>query len=165
MKIKLTYISILAIIVMVLACKANKEYSAASGETVNKKQDVRIKIIEDSLKLTEEQLNGIKDIDSIVNEVYLSIRDTLSHKLIKQNLDSFYAEKYTVKELTTNLELYRIFKGDNISIKIQRDLDPNKVPSFDNIEDLKKFLAKYKPNKINTETKVRKDTIHKKKRH
>ena len=96
--------------------------------------------IKSKLDLNREEFGLIKTDSELINEINLSLKDSIDIVLIKRRLDSFYLKKYSKNELITSIELDRIFKGKKI--EIDRTVKKDSVPSFDTMDGMKAYLKK-----------------------
>ena len=151
-------INVIFFLVILLSCNAQKNDSV----NYSTNQDIRLNTIIDSLKLSSENLEILKSNQTVLNEVYISIKDTLDLKIIKRDLDSFFLKKYTEKDIITNLELNRAFKKSTGFFTVKKDIDPN-APRFESIEEIKKYIDSITRGiKNNTKVNVVNDSLRKK---
>jgi len=154
---KIKYISIIITCFIIFACKSYLPFSSRKDKRES------IKILKDSIELSNAGFNFIKNKDSILYELSLSVKKEVNPKLIKRRLDSLILEDYTRKEFLVMLKIDRVDSG----FELDRKADPNKLYKIDNMEDLEVFMKKLnslfnrKPNiKVKTETvKVKKNSL------
>ncbi len=156
MKSRLFIVSVLSFIIF--SCKTTED-----------------KVIRKNIPLTQKQYNIIKKDKEISNGLLLAIKDSVKTEKINDAL-SIYFENKNKKELTSLLELLRVFKGSNATFKtIPTDsIDMSKAIIIDSYEDLKKFkkrdtenmnllkenFNKAKPKVIIDSTIIKKDSLN-----
>ena len=125
----------------ILSCKSHKQQKQTVNWATTKE---KMKMLEDSLTFTQVDKIKLKQREVLINEIYKTLKDNVSKDLVQRRLDSFLLEKETEHEIITSLELDRAFKGTGITIENSRDIDPSKVPHFDNPKDVKKYIETFK---------------------
>ena len=96
--------------------------------------------LKSKLDLNREEFNLIKTDSVLINEINLSLKDSIDIKLIRRRLDSFFLKKYNKHELITSIELDRVFKGKRV--EIGRGLNKDSLPNFDSMGEMKEYLKK-----------------------
>jgi len=125
------YIILLFIIINSCACPSIiKEYNTGCE---------KLSIIKNKLKLNKDEYKVIKKNDSIINDLYASIKDTVKVSLINRRLDSLLSYNYTKKEFFSILKMDRAFKKSKTTIEISRKKDTLKVPNFNSAENAAKY--------------------------
>ena len=102
----------------------------------------KLSFVKEQLKLSENKYAAIKQKDSVINELYISIKDTVSTALINRRLDSLLLKNYTRKEFFRSLEVDRSIKGTKTTFEFLRNIsedDRKTMPSFDTMEELKAY--------------------------
>lgn len=127
----------------------------------SKEKRTSLELIKNNLELSKSEYNKIKDKDSLIYEISLSIKKNVIPKLIKRRFDSFYLNNYSQKEFKFILELDRAFpNGDNIFEIDRSDNTDNfiKMKSIDEIKLLMKKIDSTFENKQNIKIKTKQDS-------
>lgn len=116
-----------------------------------------LKLIKSKVSLKKEEFNAIKNKDSILYELSVSVKDIdIKQKLIRRRLDSFFLNAYTEEELKSSLELDRVFKG--YTIEIDRNINPHNALNINSFKDLKKLRRKLDEQKKNAKFSIIRDS-------
>jgi hypothetical protein len=128
---------IITFIVLILAynCSAQKKVDTIDSSRVEK-----IRLLKSKLNLTEIQINKIIDNDSIMDQVILSLKDSIVSSTVKIKLDSFYAGKYDTKKTWLLLKLQLRYK--NISFETASKKESAHFPKFKTIEEFERHYDK-----------------------
>ena len=110
-------------------------------------------IIKNKLQLDLKKYKVVKRNDSIINEVYTSIKDTVLPKLINRRLDSFLLKSYTEKELLIMLRVDRAFKGRLYPMEVNRKKNQSETVDFKTAEEAAKFHKDFM-NSLKTNSKL-----------
>lgn len=143
-------IILLIAIIILTACSATKKL---------KKE--RLKVIQTELNLTKRNLKAFKKKDSIVYELYTSIKDTVKIPLIKRRLDSFLLKNYNEKGLVSILQMDRIFKGTDLEFEQNRKANHLKdtLTKEETYKKLQQLAALYKKSKKGISINLRKNQV------
>ncbi|MCG2417622.1 hypothetical protein K8089_01210 [Aequorivita sp. F47161] len=115
----------------------------------------KLNILIDSLKLDSTAINRIASKDTIISELYLTIKDSVKVPRIKRRLDSFLLDNYSETQLLMSLKMERLM-GDNDRFEFIDSLSPNNSLRFETMEEFTEFFNK--ELNINFQSK-RNDTI------
>ncbi len=130
---------ILLILIIQISCK--------SYEPFNSRKEKRqcINDIDKNLLLSKKYRQKIITLDSITNEICLSLKANIKQDLIKKRIDSFYNGNYN------KLELYYILKLKRFSPDwdIEFDRSKNKKHlTFKDMQQFKKYIESFKIDTI-----------------
>jgi hypothetical protein len=124
-----------AMFILVYNCNAQKKVDDIDTSKVEK-----IRLLKSKLNLTDIQINKIIDNDSIMDQVVLSLKDSIVSKSIKVKLDSFYAGKYDTKKTWLFLKLQLRYK--NASFESASKKESVHFPKFKTVEEFEKYYDK-----------------------
>ncbi|MBC8755261.1 hypothetical protein H2O64_11290 [Kordia sp. YSTF-M3] len=136
-------------------------------DTINKlPRTGKIKLLKSKLNLTDIQINKIIDNDSIMDQVVLSLKDSIVSKSVKVKLDSFYAGKYDTKKTWLFLKLQLRYK--NASFESASKKESVHFPKFKTVEEFEKYYDKIdsllsKPVEMVRVDSIKNDSTKKKK--
>ncbi|RNC85127.1 MAG: hypothetical protein ED556_11210 [Winogradskyella sp.] len=103
--------------------------------------------------IRKKDFKKIKDNKAVINELKLSVKDSLTREKASAILDSFFRSNYSPKRLLTILEINRVFEGKNYRAVSLKDIDSSKALFINDIKELEEFKKKFKV-KVHTTTKV-----------
>jgi len=89
----------------------------------------------------------------IIRELKLSVKDSLTKKKASSILDSFFVDSYSEDKLLTILEMNRVFKGADLKILDDKEIDSSKALIINDIKTLEELKKKLKA-KMKTNTKI-----------
>lgn len=153
---KTKYLLIVVICLIIVSCSSYLPFFS--------KKDKResVKRIKNEINLSKDEFGVIKNKDSILYEVSLSIEKEIDSKLIKRRLDSFLLNNYSKKELLHMLKTDRVSYG--WSGELVRNADTTKFLKIKNIEEYEAFMRKLDSNfSGKSRVKVKIDTLKTKK--
>jgi len=101
----------------------------------------KLNILIDSLKLDSTAINRIASKDTIISELYLTIKDSVKIPRIKRRLDSFLVDNYSEKQLLMSLKMERLI-GENDRFEFIDSLSPNNNLRFETMEEFTEFFSK-----------------------
>ncbi|WP_452599377.1 hypothetical protein [Pontimicrobium sp. MEBiC01747] len=129
-----------------------------SSKKINNKQ--KLKVLKKELSLTQVEYKALKNDDSIINEAYKTLKDTVDIAKINKRLDSFFAKKYTRKATCVSLILERANKGLAFDFEFTGEVDKNDTTTYNpNIEkELKKLFNSYENSIIDAGFEMITDT-------
>ncbi|RLJ65638.1 hypothetical protein CLV86_1215 [Lacinutrix venerupis] len=116
------------------SCVTHLPFSSAKSKRES------IKNIKDYIHFNKNEFNSIKNNDSILYEMSLSIEKEMDSKLIKRRLDSFLLNSYSKKEFLHMLKLDRVSNG--WVFELDRNADESKLLKIDSFEELEVFMKK-----------------------
>ncbi|WP_452601714.1 hypothetical protein [Pontimicrobium sp. MEBiC06410] len=99
-----------------------------SSKELNSRQ--KLKVLKTELKLTGLEYKTLKNDDSIINEAYKTLKDTVDITKINRRLDSFFAKKYSRKVTYTTLILERVHKGLPFEFEFTGKSDKNDTTTY-----------------------------------
>ncbi|WP_299116093.1 hypothetical protein [uncultured Winogradskyella sp.] len=112
------------------------------------------------LSIKDKDFKKIKDNKEIIEELKLSIKDSLTKKKASSILKSFFLEEYPENKLLASLEFNRVFKGKNYTTVDLKDIDSSKALFINNINELEDFMKKVKVKPtVKTTTKISKSDM------
>lgn len=118
----------------VFSCVTHLPFSSAKSKRES------IKNIKDYIHFNTNEFNSIKNNDSILYEMSLSIEKEMDSKLIKRRLDSFLLNSYSKKEFLHMLKLDRVSNG--WVFELDRNADESKLLKIDSYDELEIILKK-----------------------
>ena len=106
---------------------------------LNRKEKTEsLKFLIKNIKLTREELNTMKNKDSLIYEMYTSIKSSVDSKLIRRRLDSFLLNNYSRKEFLLSLKNDRV----DTDWEIDRRKGEYNHLKIKDIEELKMVIKK-----------------------
>ena len=113
-----------------------------------------------ALSIKENDFKKIKDNKEIIEELKLSIKDSLIKKKASSILKSFFHEEYPENKLLASLEFNRVLKGKNYRTIDLKDIDSSKALFINNKKALEDFMKTIKVRpKVKTTTKISKSNM------
>lgn len=100
-------------------------------------KSVEQKTVKNELTLSTVNYNKIKNDSQIINDLYLTIQDSIEIKKIRKLLDNYF-ETNKKDDLITVLEIYRVF-GDEVQVLAKDSLNKDNFLKIESYEDLKKL--------------------------
>ncbi|APX99259.1 hypothetical protein [Lacinutrix venerupis] len=134
------------------SCVTHLPFSSAKSKRES------IKNIKDYIHFNKNEFNSIKNNDSILYEMSLSIEKEIDPKLIERRLDSFLLNSYSKKEFLHMLKLDRV--GNGWVFELDRNASESKLLKIDSYDELEMVLKKI-DNGFSGENiiKVKSDTL------
>ena len=118
------------------------------------------KIVKDYLKLSEKDFNMIRLNKAVMEELIISVKDSVKPSAINRRVKLFTDNKYNQKQLLITLKMERHMKGSNSTFELDHNSDKKNSLSFDSIED---YLEYHKKLDSTLMGKIREnDTLQKK---
>lgn len=114
-------------------------------------------MIKDSLNLNKDEFAELRKSDSILFIVSNSFKKEIKTKLIDRRLDSFFAKKYTEKELSIILQLDQI--NTHGEVEFERKGKFKERLKFNSIKAYEDFLKKLDSSILNSKFEVEVDTV------
>jgi len=121
----------------------------------------KIRLLKSKLNLTDVQINKIIDNDSIMEQVILSLKDSIVSRTVKVKLDSFYAGNYDTKKTYLFLKLQLRYK--TASFESASKKEGAHFPKFETVEEFEKYYDKIDSLLSKPIIMVKKDSTNKKK--
>jgi hypothetical protein len=131
-------ILLVSVITLNIGCHTFKPFSS------QKEKHIALQSIKTQLNLNKHKIKSLQKHDSVIFELYSSLKQRIKPKLIKRRIDSFSNKNYTLREFKLILKLDRTFPND-VPIEFIRGENIEAI-NVNGIEGIKKFNKEFKLN-------------------
>ncbi len=97
-----------------------------------------VKHIKNSIELSRKEFNKVKENDSLLYELSVSVEDTVNVNLIKKRLDLFYNGVYSARQARSALMLDRV--GITSFEFVHDSVDTSNFIKLNTIGDMKEYV-------------------------
>ncbi|MDG5490443.1 hypothetical protein [Psychroserpens sp. SPM9] len=131
----------------------------AQDETQNEENDLLIKSY---LNLNDHKFSTLKKHQVIIDELYLTVKDSVKPEKINRRLNLFLDNKYNQKQLLITLKMERQMKGSNSTFELDYSIDQSKALNFGTVDEYIEYKKKL-DSVLLTKVKIKDSTTTKKK--